>query len=320
MSDQKKDSRILIVDDTVKNIQVLGTVLKGEGYQINVAQNGKQALEMVQKVTPDLILLDVMMPEMDGFETCKHLKDDPGTREIPVIFLTAKVETEDIVTGFELGAIDYVTKPFNTTELLARVDTHLSLYHLKQKLEQLVEERTSQLQHRVRELDGRDRLVHLQMSSPDLEEVYQEILQVTEQVLKIRQGVIYRPTAAGAQLELVAALGLSTIGVFQTQAQLAGEAEIDLADRDSLIAQTFNEQSPLTGEGQEAIVPILYNEKCLGVLWVDTLEQGELDRQAELDSLWRLGQEAALAIRAAQLTEDLEIGEVDVSGLLGIED
>ncbi len=125
---------ILIVDDTLRNIQVLGTILRQERYQINVAQNGKQALDVVSKVRPDLILLDVMMPEMDGFEACRHLKEDPGTADIPVIFLTAKVETEDIVKGFELGAVDYVTKPFNPTELLVRVHTHLSIHLLQAAL------------------------------------------------------------------------------------------------------------------------------------------------------------------------------------------
>ncbi len=134
MNTDNKNLRILIVDDTVKNIQVLGTILKQEAYQINVAHNGKQALDVVGKVRPDLILLDVMMPEMDGFETCTHLKQNPETVDIPVIFLTAKIETEDIVKGFELGAVDYVTKPFNPTELLVRVRTHLSIHLLQSAL------------------------------------------------------------------------------------------------------------------------------------------------------------------------------------------
>ena len=138
-------ARILIVDDTLQNIQVLGTILRERDYQLNVAQNGRQALESVQKVKPDLILLDVMMPEMDGFETCQHLKADPATRDIPIIFLTAKVETDDIVRGFELGADDYVTKPFNQIELLRRVEAHLELSLLRQNLEKVVAERTEQL-------------------------------------------------------------------------------------------------------------------------------------------------------------------------------
>ena len=126
--------RILIVEDTLKNIQVLGTILRNENYQINVAQNGVQALEVVQKILPDLILLDIMMPEMDGFETCERLKADPATKEIPVIFLTAKTEVDDIVKGFDLGAVDYVTKPFNSAELLARVRTHLFIHLLQAAL------------------------------------------------------------------------------------------------------------------------------------------------------------------------------------------
>lgn len=135
MIDRLKQCRILIVDDTLRNIQVLGTVLKNEGYQINVAQNGMQALKMVEAVLPDLILLDIMMPELDGFGACQKLKESERTRDIPVIFLTAKTETEDIVKGFTLGAVDYVTKPFNSTELLARVHSHLTIRCLQKELE-----------------------------------------------------------------------------------------------------------------------------------------------------------------------------------------
>ena len=145
MSQDEMTGRILIVDDTLKNIQVLGTILRKEEYQINVAQNGLQAIKMAETVIPDLILLDVMMPELDGFETCKRLKTASDTKDIPVIFLTAKTETEDIVKGFELGAVDYVTKPFNATELLVRVRTHLTLRNLQKDLEQRVKDRTAEL-------------------------------------------------------------------------------------------------------------------------------------------------------------------------------
>ena len=127
-------NRILVVDDTPANIQSLSATLKAKGYQISVATNGKQALEVVARVPPDLILLDVMMPEMDGFETCRRLKANEAWRHIPVIFLTAKTETADIVQGFELGAVDYVAKPFNAHELLARVNTHLTMDELRRSL------------------------------------------------------------------------------------------------------------------------------------------------------------------------------------------
>ncbi len=124
---EENKGKILIVDDSIKNIQVLGTILRQSDYIIHVAQDGMQALKKVENVDIDLILLDVMMPVMDGFETCKKLKKSPEFRDIPIIFLTAKTETEDIVKGFELGAVDYVTKPFKSVELLARVATHIEL-------------------------------------------------------------------------------------------------------------------------------------------------------------------------------------------------
>ena len=130
--------RILVVDDTPANIQTVTAILKEKGYRISVATNGRQALEVVERVSPDLILLDVTMPEMDGFETCRRLKGSEAWRRVPVIFLTARTDTEDIVRGFELGAVDYVAKPFNAHELLARVHTHLTVDHLRRENERLL--------------------------------------------------------------------------------------------------------------------------------------------------------------------------------------
>lgn len=132
------NSRILVVEDAPANIQVLSSTLKEKGYQISVATNGQQALELVAKMRPDLILLDVMMPGMDGFETCRRLKESAASSSIPVIFLTARTETVDIVKGFEMGAVDYVAKPFNAHELLARVNTHLTIDRLNRENERLL--------------------------------------------------------------------------------------------------------------------------------------------------------------------------------------
>src|SRR5206468_3501494 len=128
------NERILVVDDTPANIQTVAAILKGKGYQLSVATNGKQALDALTKIRPDLILLDVMMPELDGFETCQRIKSSEAWRDIPVIFLTAKTDTADIVKGFEMGAVDYVGKPFNAHELLARVSTHLTVDQLRRTL------------------------------------------------------------------------------------------------------------------------------------------------------------------------------------------
>jgi DNA-binding response OmpR family regulator len=124
---EHKEPVVLIVDDTQIDIDILSFALSRERYRVVVAMNGIHALDMVGKISPDLILLDIMMPEMDGFELCKKLKDSAETKEIPVIFLTVKDETEDILRGYRSGAVDYVTKPFNSEELLARVCTHLEL-------------------------------------------------------------------------------------------------------------------------------------------------------------------------------------------------
>lgn len=126
---------ILLVDDTPANIDVLRKTLEPEGYNLSFAPNGAIALKLAVHNQPDLILLDVMMPELDGFETCRELKKNEKTRDIPVIFITAKTETEDIVNGFSLGGVDYIAKPFRQEEVCARVKTHLQLMHTRRQLE-----------------------------------------------------------------------------------------------------------------------------------------------------------------------------------------
>jgi len=131
---------ILIVDDLPQNLQVLGSILRKNKYQIAVATNGQQAIDILNNISPDLILLDVMMPGIDGHEVCRRLKEQEKTRDISIIFLTAKSETADIVKGFELGAVDYITKPFNATELLARVKTHIELKKNRDVILNLIDE------------------------------------------------------------------------------------------------------------------------------------------------------------------------------------
>jgi putative two-component system response regulator len=128
MFDNLLNSRILIVDDTKANVDIIVAAL-GQKYKLSVAMNGNAALAQIKENTPDLILLDVMMPMMDGFEVCSRLKADPATSSIPIVFLTALDASDSIIKGFKLGAVDYITKPFRIPELQARVHTHLSLRH-----------------------------------------------------------------------------------------------------------------------------------------------------------------------------------------------
>lgn len=133
----KEEKEILIVDDMPKNLQVLANLLSEEEYQITMATSGESALESVKDSIPDLILLDINMKGISGFETCKILKDDERYKDIPVIFLTARDEPDDIVKGFELGGVDYLTKPFYQAELLVRIKNILELFDLRKRLEQV---------------------------------------------------------------------------------------------------------------------------------------------------------------------------------------
>lgn len=127
----KRKFLVLAVDDKPQNLQFLGKLLSDSGYEVGMAQDGQQALNFVRKNEPDLILLDIMMPDMDGYEVCEEIKKDFSLCHIPIIFLTAKTDSKDIVKGFDVGGIDYVTKPFNSAELLARVKTQIEIKILR---------------------------------------------------------------------------------------------------------------------------------------------------------------------------------------------
>jgi len=144
---------VLIVDDNSKNLQVLGNILKVKNWKIGVAVNGRLALQMAENINPDLILLDIMMPDLNGYQVCKKIKASPATKDIPIIFLTAKTETDDFVRGFRLGACDYITKPFNSFELLARVTTQIELRKARKAKSKLEIERIEALAQ-MRELSS----------------------------------------------------------------------------------------------------------------------------------------------------------------------
>lgn len=143
--------KILIVDDVMSNVLLLKVLLTNEKFAIATASNGRQALEQVEKENPDLVLLDVMMPDMSGFEVAQHLKSNPNTADIPIIFLTALNSTADIVKGFQVGANDFISKPFNKEELIIRVTHQISLVAAKR----LILSKTKELQ---RTIAGRDKL------------------------------------------------------------------------------------------------------------------------------------------------------------------
>ncbi|MCS6807524.1 MAG: hybrid sensor histidine kinase/response regulator [Bacteroidota bacterium] len=128
--------RILVVDDVQENTYIVSTILKNAGYTALVAHSGKQAIQIAEKEHPDLMLLDINMPEMNGYDVCKYFKETPGIADIPIVFLTVHTDADSIARAFDNGAVDYLTKPFKKTELLARVKVHLALRQAQEQLEE----------------------------------------------------------------------------------------------------------------------------------------------------------------------------------------
>lgn len=162
---------ILIVDDIPRNLEVLGNILNSEGYETAMATNGKEALATIRKTKPDLILLDIMMPEMDGYEVCRQIKSHPDYKDIAIIFLTGKSDSDEIVKGFSMGASDYITKPFQKSELMARVKTQLEIKAYRDT----IEEQNEQLN---RHNANKDRLFSI--ISHDLRSPFQGLLGLTQ--------------------------------------------------------------------------------------------------------------------------------------------
>jgi len=166
---------ILLVDDNPLNLQVLFQTLEEQKCKLLVAKNGETALNIANRFHPNLILLDIMMPGIDGFEVCRRIMDDPATSDIPVIFLSALGNTEDKVKGLQFGAVDYISKPFQPEEVLARVNTHLTIYRLKSELQHQRDQLEKELQvvsevqrrllvKKIPEIDGIECAVHYETS------------------------------------------------------------------------------------------------------------------------------------------------------------
>jgi DNA-binding NtrC family response regulator len=151
-------AKILIVDDVPSNLELLSDTLEAKGYDISVAPGGEVALRLVRVARPDLILLDVQMPDLDGFEVCRRLKADEATRDIPVVYITAHGQTGEVVQGFQSGGVDYILKPFRKEEVLVRVRTHLENARLAQTLAEQNEARREEIARRQAVTSERDRL------------------------------------------------------------------------------------------------------------------------------------------------------------------
>lgn len=189
MSEAGNKRMVLVVDDSPANIRLLNDLLR-EQYRVAFATEGSDALEQAVKLQPDLILLDIVMPEMDGFEVCRRFKENAVTADIPVIFLTSCADAEDVVQGFSRGAVDYVTKPFRTSELLARVNTHLQLRQARQDISR----KNTELEHLNTELE-----TSLEQNRMLLREVNHRVknnLNVVCSLLNLQAGQVHDPRDA----------------------------------------------------------------------------------------------------------------------------
>ena len=184
--DNKLGGDILIIDDHPDNLRLLGKILKDNGHRFRPMTSGKMALRSVEKLPPELILLDIRMPEMDGFEVCRRLKANPKSSEIPVIFISAKGDVLDKVTAFKLGGVDYITKPFEVEEVLARINTHLTLSRLQVQLQ----ERNRNLQEAKEMLEVRvaNRTKELEAKTIILKESEQKFRTLVSNI----PGIVYR--------------------------------------------------------------------------------------------------------------------------------
>ncbi len=181
--------KILIVDDEPNNLNVLRNCLRETGFNVSVAIDGKTALKRVNHIKPDLILLDIMMPDMDGFEVCRRLKQNEAIQGTPIIFLTARTDTIDKIKGLEISAVDYITKPFQTEEVVARVNKHLTINNLRQRLEA----KNTQLQEYIYQLESLTSLGNTISETQDITQMIDKAMQVTLAVFKCDRAWLLYP-------------------------------------------------------------------------------------------------------------------------------
>ena len=187
-------NKILIVDDEPHNLDVLDNCLEEAGFEVRMTNNGKAALKQAPYIKPDLILLDVRMPGMDGFETCRRLKQNAVTTDIPIIFITIADNTTDKITGFEIGAVDYITKPFQAVEVVARVNKHLTIRHLQKQLEA----KNAQLQDYIYRLEGLAALGKATHEAENVMQMMDRAMQVTLSVFNCDRAWLLYPCEPNA--------------------------------------------------------------------------------------------------------------------------
>ncbi len=313
---------ILIVDDKLPNLRLLSNMLTEQEYKVRAVSSGAMALMVVDSAPPDLILLDINMPEMDGYEVCRRLKAEPRSRGIPVIFISALDEPLDKVKAFGVGGVDYITKPFQIEEVLARIETHLALRKLQKELqeanenlERRVEERTRELQQRLRELEARDELLRHLLSLQEPEETLSLAVQLALDLCSCDAGALYVPDEGGG-VKLWAAVGFLEAGVPLPEKELH---EIGLAKTPEVtqaIQETLKVKAPVWIREPDAVrqgvgvhslgfLPVYREEEILAILEVDRKQKDVLVGETDVEALEGFLSYVAMAVTECKLQEEI---------------
>lgn len=310
---------ILVVDDTPTNLEILFDFLTNYGFKILVAEDGESALQKAAYASPDLILLDILMPGIDGFETCSRLKASESTREIPVIFMTALSETADKVKGLQVGAVDYVTKPLQHEEVLARVQTHLRLRSLTKQLQAQNVQLEQEIEQRQRQYQRSQLFAEVTLKirqSLQLEDILQAAAIEVQKILQADRVVIYRLRSDGtgsAVAEAVLPGWFSVLGqqfaaeVFPEdchqlycQGRIRGIADVEREENIAPCLVEFMRQFQVKAK---LVVPITIKAELWGLLIAHQCSSSRDWTDFETELLGQLADQIGIAITQAQLLE-----------------
>jgi len=305
------NSHVFIVDDTPATIETLSKFLNEAGFIVSVATDGESALEMIQDKLPDIILLDVMMPGLDGFETCQRLKENPRTKHIPVIFMMLLAYKQDIAKVFEVGAVDYVKKPLYDEEVLARLSTHLKMYRLQTKLQRRQDDLEKQIAERTHHLEIVARLSKQLNAILDLDTLLITLVNQIKDNLNYYHVHVYLLDETDESLIMVEGSGSVGITMKLASHAIAFTAEKSLVAKAARLGQVVQVKDVqqvgdwlpnvlLPETKTEIAVPIFDETKVIGVLDVQDNKIGRLTDQ-DMYVLSSLASQVGVAIQNAKL-------------------
>ncbi len=299
---QEKNSEvILIVDDTPDNLLVLFSFLEEKGFKVLLAEDGESALQIAQSKAPDLILLDVLMPEVDGFETCRRLKEKPSTKEIPVIFLTALSETVNKVQGFKLGGVDYITKPSEQEEVLVRIQTHLNLQRMRSTLAQQNQELKQRLDFEALQRRITDKLRDSLNESQILQTATDELAEVLE--LGSCQIELYDSQQVTATIAYEKTITLPQSQGITRNIQDFPELYKQLLEKTPVqLVEKTPQFSPQHIQVTRLACPIFDDRGIIGNVW-GLKPPTEVFTNLEIELIEQVASQCAIAIRQARLYE-----------------